>query len=69
LKWDKRINSSELEMALFEDKPRFKIKGENSFLITKPCHVQIADKLEIPLKYYYKMEEEAPELLAENVNA
>ena len=68
LKWDKRANSSELEMTLFEDALRFKINGEDSFPITKPCHSQIAEKLEIPLKYYHKMESEAPELLAENVN-
>jgi hypothetical protein len=68
LKWDKRINSSELEMILFENGLRFQIDGENSFPISKPCHVQIAEKLEIPLKYYHKMESEAPELLVENVN-
>ena len=68
LKWDKRINSSHLEMTLFENQTRFQIHGENSFPILKPCHNQIADKLEIPFKYYHKMESEAPELLAENVN-
>jgi len=68
LKWDKRANSSELEMTLFEDDLKFKINGEDSFPITKPCHAQIADKLEIPLRYYHKMKDEAPELLAENVN-
>jgi len=68
LKWDKRINSSGLEMTLFDDDLRFKINGGGSFPITKPCHAQIAEKLEIPLRYYHKMEDEAPELLAENVN-
>jgi len=68
LKWDKRINSSHLEMTLFENQTRFQIRGENSFLILKPCHNQIADKLEIPFKYYHKMESESPELLVENVN-
>lgn len=68
LKWDKRTNSSELEMTLFEDALRFKINGGDSFPITKPCHNQIAEKLEIPLKYYHKMGSEAPELLARNVN-
>lgn len=28
-----------------------------NFPITKSCHSQIADKLEIPFKYYHKMEE------------
>jgi hypothetical protein len=55
LQWDKRINSSQLEVALSENQLRFQIKGENPFFITKPCHSQIADKLEIPLKYYHKM--------------
>ncbi len=40
----------------------------NNFAITRPCHNQIAERLEIPLKYYSKMETEAPDLLAENVN-
>lgn len=68
LKWDKGIHSSRLEMALVENKPMFQINSDQSFSITKSCHGQIADKLEIPFKYYHKMENEAPELLAENVN-
>ncbi|MFX1535699.1 MAG: DUF932 domain-containing protein [Promethearchaeota archaeon] len=68
LKWDKKINSSQLQMVLFESQPRFQINEGEFFSVTKPCHSQIADKLEIPLKYYHKMEDEAPELLAENVN-
>lgn len=68
LKWDKRINSSHLEMTVFENQTRFQIQGEDSFPILKPCHNQIADKLEIPFKYYHKMEGETPELLAKNVN-
>jgi len=68
LKWDKGIHSSHLEMALGENKPMFQINGDQSFSITKSCHSQIADKLDIPFKYYHKMEDEAPELLAENVN-
>jgi len=68
LKWDRKLRSSQLEMALAENQPVFQINGSQSFLITKLCHTQIAEKLEIPLKYYHKMEEEAPELLTENVN-
>jgi hypothetical protein len=37
-------------------------------LITKSCHAQVAERLEIPTKYYFKMENEAPALLADNVN-
>ena len=40
----------------------------NNFAITRPCHNQIAERLEIPAKYYAKMESEAPELLTQNVN-
>ncbi|MFP4082451.1 MAG: hypothetical protein ACLFVG_06795, partial [Candidatus Aminicenantes bacterium] len=68
LKWDKRINSSQIEMIPFEDHIRFQLQGQEAFPILKPCHNQIADKLEIPLKYYQKMETEAPELLVKNVN-
>ena len=49
--------------------PKFQLNGrENLFPITKPCHNQIAERLEIPMRYYAKMENEAPELLIENVN-
>ena len=69
LKWDKRLKSPEIEMGLDENLPYLQVQGKKAVLITKPCHDQIAEKLEIPLKYYRKMEEEAPELLVENVNA
>jgi hypothetical protein len=68
LKWDKRLNSSQLEMVVFENQVRFKMNGDNYFSITKPCYDQIAERLEIPIKYYHKMKSETPELLVENVN-
>ncbi len=68
LKWDKKINSSHLEMTLIENQPVFHIQDNQSFPITKSCRSQIAEKLEIPFKYYHKMETEDPELLVENVN-
>lgn len=68
LKWDKKINSSNFEMALVENQSMFHIQGDQSFPITKSCHSQIADKLKIPFKYYNKMETGSPELLVENVN-
>ena len=68
LKWDKKLNSAQIEMILDESRPILRLQDDKSFSITKPCHNQIAEKLEIPLKYYHKMEEAAPELLAENVN-
>jgi len=68
LKWDKRLKSSEIEMGLDENLPFLHLQGKKAVLITKPCHDQIAEKLEIPHKYYHRMREEAPELLEENVN-
>jgi len=68
LKWDRRISSSELKIVPLENQVKLQMGSDDSFSVSQPCHVQIADKLEIPLKYYHKMEEEAPELLAENVN-
>jgi hypothetical protein len=69
LKWDKKVNSSELMMSSAESQAKLLICSENRLSISEPCHNQIAEKLEIPLKYYHRMEEEAPELLARNVNA
>jgi len=68
LKWDKRIKSSDLKIVPLENQVKLQVGSDNSFSIIQPCHVQIAEKLEIPLKYYHKMESEAPELLVENVN-
>jgi hypothetical protein len=70
LKWDQKMESSNLGMVLDGGQVRFRINGkDNPFLITKPCHNQIAERLEIPVRYYSKMDSEAPELLIENVNA
>jgi hypothetical protein len=55
-------------MVLAENQPRFQIKASRFLAINGSCHNQIAEKLEIPLKYYHRMEEETPELLARNVN-
>ncbi|MCP4373893.1 MAG: hypothetical protein GY797_38190, partial [Deltaproteobacteria bacterium] len=68
LKWDKKINSSQLEMVLSENQVGLQVNGNNHFSITKPCHSQIAERLEIPTKYYHKMVSESPELLISNVN-
>ena len=68
LKWDKKLSAAQIAMALAENTPILRLPGEELFSITKSCHSQIAEKLEIPLKYYHKMEESAPELLTENVN-
>jgi hypothetical protein len=68
LKWDRRVSSSELKMIPLETQVKLQIDSDSSLSIIQPCHIQIAEKLEIPLKYYHKMESEAPELLTENVN-
>jgi hypothetical protein len=69
LKWDKKIESPQVTMVL-DGSPKFQLNGrENLFSITRPCHNQIAERLEIPVRYYSKMENEAPELLATNVNS
>ncbi|MHC4138767.1 MAG: DUF932 domain-containing protein [Planctomycetota bacterium] len=68
LKWDKKINSSQLQMVLSENQVGLQVNGNNRFSITRPCHSQIAERLEIPTKYYHKMKSESPELLARNVN-
>jgi len=69
LKWDEKIDSSGLGMVLSENQVRLQVTGKDKvFSVTRPCHSQIAERLEIPVRYYAKMETEAPHLLAENVN-
>jgi hypothetical protein len=68
LKWDEKLHSSQISMVLAENQPRFQINASRFLAINGSCHNQIAEKLEIPLKYYHRMEEETPELLARNVN-
>lgn len=68
LKWDEKLHSSEIRMVLAENRPRFQIKSNGFLSIRESCPNQIAEKLEIPLKYYRRMEESAPELLVRNVN-
>jgi hypothetical protein len=69
LKWDRKINSTETAMVLDNGQTKFQLNGrDNLFYITRPCHNQIAERFEIPMRYYTKMENEAPELLVENVN-
>lgn len=72
LKWDEKVDSTYLKMVLFQNQVRFQIDRiygkEEPLFITRPCHSQITERLEIPVRYYYKMINEAPELLVENVN-
>lgn len=70
LKWDRKFNTSKLVMRVEEDQVKLEIPGNESLnLITKPCHLQIAERLDIPVRYYNRMETEDPYLLAANVNA
>jgi hypothetical protein len=69
LKWDQKTDSSQLGMVLAETQAKIQINGRvNPLAITKSCHAQIAERLDIPIKYYSRMENDAPALLAENVN-
>ena len=69
LKWDQKIDTAQLKMVLDGDRIKLKANGKNDpYSITKPCHSQIAERLEIPVKYYTRMENELPDLLIENVN-
>lgn len=68
LKWDKKLGSSMLRMAMEGGKVGLAIEDDKLYSITRPCHAQIAERLEIPLKYYSRMETDAPELLMENLN-
>lgn len=45
------------------------LAGKESYTINDHAHRQIADYTGIPAKYYDKMRREAPDLLADNVNA
>ena len=39
-----------------------------SFTVGETAHQQIADRLNIPFRYYKKMQDESPHLLDQNVN-
>ena len=68
-KWDEKVSATDLEMVMAEGQPRIALRGkETPFQVARPCHDQIADRLEIPPKYYHRMAEKDPVLLAHNVN-
>lgn len=48
--------------------PRLVLDGEHVLSIGSIAHDQISARLKIPLRYYKRMLDECPELLAENVN-
>jgi hypothetical protein len=45
-----------------------RIEGIDEFPLTHRCHLQVADRVGIPAKYYQVMKNIAPSLLATNVN-
>jgi len=60
-------------VAVLEDKPTVKLmvdegEEENSYPILQNGHDQIADRMQIPRKYYRKMQENSPALLTTNIN-
>lgn len=70
LKRDYIADTSALTMQVHEDnKTVLEVADQGSFPIQKYAHDQIAERLKIPQKYYDRMQVEAPDLLATNVNA
>jgi len=55
-------------MVLDENEPKLELERLESFGLTELAHRQIADRLNIPKKYYDRMMKVAPELLLSNVN-
>lgn len=51
-----------------DDESRLLVDAEHIFTPTSTCHNQLAERLNIPAKYYRAMQEYAPPLLAQNVN-
>lgn len=68
LKIDKRLESRKMEMMTVDNEARLRIDGGFPWPITRAGHAQLAERLEIPVKYYHRMASETPELLAQNVN-
>ena len=50
------------------DSGRLIVSAEHVFEPSNACHNQLAERLNIPAKYYRAMQEQAPGLLADNVN-
>ncbi len=55
-------------LALAEDGDSLSLQNNGTLGITPLCHDQLAQRLNIPVKYYQRMKTEAPHLLARNVN-
>lgn len=69
LKHDMIADTSALRMTIDGDqRPLLAVETEGTFPILPVAHEQIAARLNIPSKYYGRMQTEAPALLADNVN-
>lgn len=63
------VDTHSLEMTLTDDlSPQLTLSDKGAFGINETAHRQIGEQLEIPSKYYGKMLEKNPGLLATNVN-
>jgi hypothetical protein len=62
----------EVPPQIHDEKPvanvRLQVNGHGTFDINRNAHQQLAQRLQIPSKYYDRMQAEAPHLLATNVN-
>lgn len=71
LKSDKKdfiADTSKVEMSVAGNVPALVVADQGTFPIQPLAHSQIGARLNIPAKYYDRMREESPELLASNVN-
>lgn len=73
-KEDYLINTSHLEMEPWDNAPMLRVLDESGndqvepLMIRQTAHQQLGTYLNIPRKYYERMQSEDPELLAYNVN-
>jgi len=67
-KQDFIISSQSLSMVEQEELPLLDIPSIGKFGLTEHAHLQMAERLQIPKKYYDRMRTEAPDLLCLNVN-
>ncbi len=56
------------EVLEMNDKAEITLEDNAPLSVTDVAHTQISARLDIPAKYYQRMREKAPELLAANVN-
>lgn len=73
-KEDYLINTSHLQMGAWDNDPLLRVLDEDGndlvepLMIQQTAHQQLGTYLNIPRKYYERMQSEDPELLAYNVN-